>query len=82
MDSWLYLYFFPHLFLLTMTMNSTDLGQVRVLDAQQDERIRLECSVTSKFDAEEVDVESYFFRLNAFTSTGGESTFETFTHID
>lgn len=51
-----------------MTMNSTDLGHVRVLDAQQDERIRLECSVTSKFDAEEVDVESDFIRLNAFTS--------------
>jgi hypothetical protein len=72
MDWWLWFYFFINLFLVTAT---TDTGHVRTLDAQQDERIRLECTVTSKLDAEEVCVECYFIRLNAFSYTGGESIF-------
>ena len=33
---------------------SADLGEVLTLNAQQDERIRLECTLTSKADVEEV----------------------------
>lgn len=73
MDWWLCFYFFANILFITVTSN--DLGHVRTLDVQQDERIRLECSVTSKFDAEEVCVEYYFIRLNAFNSTGDESIF-------
>ena len=73
MEWWSCFYFFANIFLVTTT---TDIGHVRALDAQQDERIRLECTVTSKLDAEEVCVEYRFLRLNAFTSpTGGESIF-------
>ena len=76
MDWWLcFYYLLAQTILVTIAQNSTDFNSIRVLDAQQDERIRLECSMTSKFDAEEVDVESCFIRLNAFTSTGGESIF-------
>jgi hypothetical protein len=74
MDWWLWFYIFTILFLVTVT-TTTDIGHVRTLDAQQDERIRLECTVTSKSDAEEVCVEYDFIRLNAFTYTGGESIF-------
>ena len=74
MEWWSCLYFLANIFLVTTT--TTDIGHVRTLDAQQDERIRLECTVTSKLDAEEVCVEYYFLRSNAFTSpTGGESIF-------
>jgi hypothetical protein len=76
MDWWLWFYFFANLFLVTVTRTTTtDIGHVRTLDAQQDERIRLECTVTSKLDAEEVGVECCFIRLNDFTSTGGKSIF-------
>jgi hypothetical protein len=73
MDWWLQFYFFANVFLVIVT--TTDLGHIRTLDAQQDERIRLECTVTSKLDAEEVCVECHFIRLDAFTYTGGESIF-------
>ncbi len=76
MDWWLCFYVFANLFLITVTTNTTtDIGHIRTLDAQQDERIRFECTVTSKLDAEEVGVEYYFIRLNDFTSTGGKSIF-------
>jgi len=63
-----------------LTTTSTDQfnGLLRSLDVQQDERIRLECTVTSKSDAEEVciSVEGYFIRLDdLILSTGGESIF-------
>lgn len=45
-----------------MVINAEN-GHIRTIDAQQDERIRLECTVTSKSDAEEVCVESNFFLL-------------------
>jgi hypothetical protein len=42
--------------ILLVTVNA-DIGHIRTLDAQQDERIRLECTVTSKLDVEEVSVD-------------------------
>lgn len=63
MDWWLYFSIFINLFLLTI---AHDTGLVRKVDVQQDERIRLECTVTSKLDAEEVCVDCYFLRLNDF----------------
>lgn len=79
MDWWLYFYIFTNLILITFT---TNIGPIRTLDAQQDERVRLECTVTSKLDAEEVCVEYYFIRLNDFIYTGGESITSTYTYID
>lgn len=62
MDYCLRFYLFSNfIYLLTLTTTSTtitttistDLSSLRSLDAQQDERVRLECTVTSKSDAEE-----------------------------
>jgi hypothetical protein len=72
MARWLWYYFLLSTVLITVL---ADIGPVRTLDAQQDERIRLECTVTSKLDAEEVCVGYCFFRLNGFSYTGGESIF-------
>ena len=59
MDWWSWFYFFANLCLIivTTTTTTTNNSYIRALDAQQDERIRLECTVTSKSDAEEVCVE-------------------------
>lgn len=68
MDYCLRLYLFSNFIsLLTLTTTSTtitttistDLSSLRSLDAQQDERVRLECTVTSKSDAEEVGIYVY-----------------------
>ena len=73
MDRWLRYYFLSSIVLIPTI---ADGGHVRILDAQQDERVRLECTVTSKLDAEEVCREYRFFlRLNDFTFTGGASIF-------
>ncbi|CAF1446434.1 unnamed protein product [Adineta steineri] len=47
MDWW---YFFISIYFATVT---ADIGQVHTLNVQQDERVRLECTLTSKQDAEE-----------------------------
>lgn len=57
MDYCLWFYVFSNfvsVLTLTTTTISTDLNLLRSLDVQQDERIRLECTVSSKSDAEEV----------------------------
>jgi hypothetical protein len=54
MDWWLWYYYLTSILFVTVI---ADLDNVRIIDAQQDERIRLECTVTSKIDAEEVRVE-------------------------
>ena len=54
MSGWSHCLILANIFLVTVT---ADLGHIRTLDAQQDERVRLECTVTSKLDAEEVSVE-------------------------
>ena len=51
MDQW---YFLISLCFVTTT---ADIGHVLTVDVQQDERIRLECTVTSKLDVEEVSVD-------------------------
>jgi hypothetical protein len=52
MDEW---YFLISLFFVTTT---ADIGHVLTVDVQQDERIRFECELTSKIDAEEVSIQS------------------------
>ncbi|CAF1425628.1 unnamed protein product [Adineta steineri] len=47
---WYYYYFFTSTFFVTIIANT---DYIHTVDAQQDERIRLECTVTSKLDAEE-----------------------------
>lgn len=63
MDWCLWYYFLTGIFYVTVI---ADNAHIRTIDVQQDERIRLECTVTSKFDVEEVCVEYSFSRLNAF----------------
>ncbi|CAF0756451.1 unnamed protein product [Rotaria sp. Silwood1] len=50
MDWCLCYYFLTIIFYVTII---ADIGHIRTIDVQQDERIRLECTVTSKLDAEE-----------------------------
>ena len=50
MDWW---YFFISIFFVSVT---ADIGRVHTLNVQQDERIRLECTLTSKKDAEAVNM--------------------------
>ncbi|CAF1169112.1 unnamed protein product [Rotaria sordida] len=50
MDWCLYYHFLNIIFYVTINAN---IDHIRTIDVQQDERIRLECTVTSKLDAEE-----------------------------
>ena len=78
---WLVWYYF--LISISFVTVIADTGHVKAIYGQQDERIRLECTVSSRLDAEEVCVEKYFIRSNAFMSIGGETTFlDTFIHTD
>lgn len=54
MDCW---YFFLSVYFVTAT---ADIGRVHTFNIQQDERVRLECVVTSKQDAEEVKANLVF----------------------
>ena len=49
--SWMWHYSLLNFLFVTV---AADLDQVLILNAQQDERIRLECTLTSKADVEEV----------------------------
>lgn len=70
MDRWSYCSILANVLLVAVT---ADIGHIRTVDAQQDERVRLECTVTSKLDAEEVCVEYRFSRSTTFIPTGGKS---------
>ncbi len=65
MNYWYY-FIIINLFFVSIT---ADIGHVLTVDVQQDERIRLECTLTSKTDAEEVSFmkihsnELFFSRL-------------------
>jgi hypothetical protein len=61
MNCWYF--FIIHIFFVSII---ADIGQVLRLDAQQDERIRLECTLTSKADAEEVNLTKNIFNLIYF----------------
>jgi len=50
MDWW---FFFISIFFVSVT---ADIGRVHTLNIQQDERVRLECTLTSKKDAEGVNM--------------------------
>ena len=50
MDCW---YFLISIYFVSVT---ADIGHVLTLNVQQDERIRLECTLTSKADAEDVRI--------------------------
>jgi hypothetical protein len=68
---WSYWFILANMFLAGVTAH---LNHIRTVDAQQDERIRLECTVTSKLDAEEVSCQQELFSLDfSATFTGGES---------
>jgi hypothetical protein len=56
-------FFLIHIFFFLITTNS---GDVPTLDVQQDERIRLECTLTSKSDAEEVNLLLKYIELHFF----------------
>lgn len=52
MYSWLYWYLLLLKFIIIEVIANT--AHIRSVDAQQNERIRLECKLSSKLDAEEV----------------------------
>ncbi len=56
MNCWYF--FIIDIFFVSVIVN---IGHVLKLDAQQDERIRLECTLTSKADAEEVNLMKNIF---------------------
>jgi hypothetical protein len=59
MDWW---YFFLSIFFVSVT---ADIGRVHTLNIQQDERVRLECTLTSKKDAEEVNMKLSFMETDS-----------------